>query len=195
MPMKATHMTAKTIVDKIKILLQKVTAKFEAAKLSDGTMVEYSALEAGGEFTILNAEGQQAPAPAGEYELEDGRIVVITEEGKIAEVKEAAAPPAEEQEMEDQPPAPDASADLEALRTENASLKDRIASLESGQTQLRAALTDLGTIMQEFAAQEPEQEPKIVKQTVFSDKAKSKGEAKSKIQSSFKAFAERLKQK
>lgn len=67
--------------------------KFESAKLSDGsTMVEYSKLEAGGDFSVADDQGNLTLAAAGEYELEDGTVVIVKEPGKIDEVKPAAPP-------------------------------------------------------------------------------------------------------
>lgn len=76
---------------------------FAQAKLIDGeTVIEYEGEtpEAGAMVQIVTEEGN-VPAPAGEHELEDGVIIVITEEGIIAEVKEKTN---EEQpeEMEDE---------------------------------------------------------------------------------------------
>lgn len=63
--------------------------KLEQMKLDDGvTVLEADAFEAGNPVAIV-AEDQMIPLPVGEYSLEDGRILVVTEEGMIAEVKEA----------------------------------------------------------------------------------------------------------
>jgi fumarylacetoacetate (FAA) hydrolase family protein len=58
-------------------------------KLVDGTAVAYD-LEAGDIF-VIGEDGAQIPAPVGEHQLESGEIVVVLEEGKIAEVKQAEA--------------------------------------------------------------------------------------------------------
>jgi hypothetical protein len=64
--------------------------KLEKAKLVDGTEVEIE----GENLFVLTEDGERLPAPVGEHELETGEIVVVQEEGKIAEKK------AKEQEME-----------------------------------------------------------------------------------------------
>ena len=46
-------------------------------------------MEVGADVFVVNGE-DRAPLPVGEYPLEDGTILVVAEEGKIAEVKEMA---------------------------------------------------------------------------------------------------------
>ena len=58
--------------------------------LKDGvTILEAESFEAGQSVMIVAENGDKVAAPIGEHELEDGRILVITEEGIIAEIKEA----------------------------------------------------------------------------------------------------------
>jgi protein-tyrosine-phosphatase len=83
-------MTTSEALETIKSLLfteNKPEQKFAMVegKLVDGTIVNYD-LETGVIFTI-GADGADVPAPIGEHELESGDIVVVLEEGKIAEVK------------------------------------------------------------------------------------------------------------
>lgn len=52
---------------------------------------EGDTLEVGGRVWLNAEDGTEVALPVGEYELEDKRILVVTEEGKVAEVKEAAA--------------------------------------------------------------------------------------------------------
>lgn len=67
-------------------MISEVTPKveMESAKLKDGTALSISALEVGG--TVMLAE---ALAAAGDYELEDGRVLTVGAEGKILSIKEA----------------------------------------------------------------------------------------------------------
>ena len=67
----------------------------ESAKLDNGTTVEANAFVAGEEISIVTEDGK-VPLPAGEYMLEDGRALIISEDGLIGEVREASAPEAEE---------------------------------------------------------------------------------------------------
>jgi len=87
-------MNAKEALVEIKKLLfseEEKQAAFELVegKLVDGTAVAYD-LEAGLIF-VIGEDGAQIPAPVGEHQLESGEVVVVLEEGKIAEVKQADA--------------------------------------------------------------------------------------------------------
>lgn len=78
----------KNVINQIKELLG-MEVKLATMKLSDGvTVLEAEAFEAGAEVFVV-AEDQKIALPIGEYELEDGRILVVVEEGMISEIKEA----------------------------------------------------------------------------------------------------------
>ena len=70
--------------------------KLESMKLENGTTIEAEAFEANQEVFIVTEEDEKIALPVGEYTLEDGRILVVAEEGIIAEVGEAGEPEAEE---------------------------------------------------------------------------------------------------
>jgi cysteinyl-tRNA synthetase len=68
--------------------------------LENGTVIEAEEFAAGKEVFIVT-EDDRVPMPVGEYTLEDGRSVVVEEEGVIASIAEAAEEPvAEEEEVE-----------------------------------------------------------------------------------------------
>lgn len=68
---------------------QNVVVEMAQMMLVDGvTILEADAFEAGQAVFVVAENGDKVPAPIGEHELEDGRILVITEEGMIAEIKE-----------------------------------------------------------------------------------------------------------
>lgn len=63
--------------------------KLEQMKLMDGvTVLEADSFEAGNEVFIVTEDEQKIPLPVGEYEFEDGRMLIVVEEGLISEVKE-----------------------------------------------------------------------------------------------------------
>lgn len=73
--------------------------KFVEAVLVDGTKVEVQpALEAGAAIVVYGEDGNPVPAPVGEHELESGEVVVVEEEGVVAEVR---APQVEEEAQEE----------------------------------------------------------------------------------------------
>jgi len=79
--------------------------KLESMKLENGTVIEAEAFEPNQEVFIVT-EDERIALPIGEYEMEDGRILVVAEEGVIAEIGEAkeeeapAEEPAQEEEVE-----------------------------------------------------------------------------------------------
>jgi hypothetical protein len=83
-------MSAKTQINKIKTLLG-LEIKLEQMKLENGTILEAEAFEAGAEIFIVNEEDRIA-VPMGEYMLEDGKVLIITEDGIIGEIKDAEEP-------------------------------------------------------------------------------------------------------
>lgn len=92
-------MSAKNQINKIKTLLG-LEIKLEQMKLENGTILEAEAFEAGAEIFIVNEEDRIA-VPMGEYMLEDGKVLIITEDGIIGEIKDAEEEaPAEEPEAE-----------------------------------------------------------------------------------------------
>lgn len=84
-------MKANNILNRILAELSSIReVKFEQMTLENGAVLEAEVFEAGNEVFIVSGEDRVA-APVGEHLLSDGRVLVITEEGIIAEIKEAAA--------------------------------------------------------------------------------------------------------
>lgn len=82
---------ANTLLNKVRELLG-MEVKLEQMKLGDGvTVIEAETFEAGNEVFVVTEDEQKIPVPVGEYELEDGRILVVVEEGIISEIKEKEA--------------------------------------------------------------------------------------------------------
>lgn len=76
------------VINQIKQLLG-MEVKLEMMKLADGmTMIEADSFEPEMAVVIVTEDEQKIPLPVGEYELEDGRILVVAVEGVIAEIKE-----------------------------------------------------------------------------------------------------------
>lgn len=77
-----------SLINQIKTLLG-MEVKLETMKLSDGvTVLEADMFEAGNEVFVVTEDEQKIALPVGEYELEDGRILIVVEEGVISEIKE-----------------------------------------------------------------------------------------------------------
>lgn len=141
-----------TLLEKIKSLLTS-EVKLEQMLMGDGvTKIEADSFEAGKEVFVVTEDEQKIAVPVGEYELEDGRILVIVEEGiisevkeKVEEVEEEVAPTEEPTEAapEEEMSAPVATpkktiesivkesffAEMEKLQKENEELKSELAKL------------------------------------------------------------------
>ena len=83
-------MNTTEILTKIKTLLgvESEEVRLAQMKLEDGLTIVESDFEAGAEIMIVTEDGKVA-MPIGSYTLEDGRMVVVSEEGIIEEIKEA----------------------------------------------------------------------------------------------------------
>ena len=97
-----------SVINQIKTLLG-MEVKLEQRKMADGvTIIEADAFEMDNEVFVVTEDEQKIPVPIGEYEMEDGMIMVVAEEGIIAEYKEAEAteeeeaPVAEEEVVEEE---------------------------------------------------------------------------------------------
>lgn len=91
--------------------------KLEQMKLADGvTVLEADTFEMGSEIVIVTEDEQKIPLPIGEYELEDGRILVVVEEGIISEVKEVEEEEVEAPEVEEEMPT-EAKEEMETAKT------------------------------------------------------------------------------
>jgi len=89
-------MNYKEIVNKICVALN-IEVKLEQMKLNDGVMViESDSFEANNEVFIITEDEQRIPLPVGDYVVENGMLLVVTQEGVIAEIKEQEAPKEEE---------------------------------------------------------------------------------------------------
>ena len=75
--------------------------KLEQQALENGTVIEADSFEAGSEVFIVT-EDEKVALPIGEYQLEDGRMLVVVEEGLISEMKEAGEEEVEEVEAEEE---------------------------------------------------------------------------------------------
>jgi len=141
-----------SLINQIKTLLG-MEVKLEQMKLADGvTVFEADTFEPEMEIVIVTEDEQKIPVPVGEYEMEDGRILVVENEGIISEIKEmeteVEAPEVEEEvvvetekkeEMETAKEAPKKTiesvvketffAEIEALKTENEKLKAELAKI------------------------------------------------------------------
>lgn len=94
-------MNTNTVLNKVRELLG-MQIELEQRKLDDGvTVVEADAFEVDAEIFIVTEDEQKIALPVGEYKLEDGMMLVVKEEGRIAEVKEEEEAEEEKEEEEE----------------------------------------------------------------------------------------------
>ena len=82
-------MKANETLNKVRAILG-IQVKLMEAKLDNGTILESENFAQGDEVFIVN-EDERIPVPKGEYNMEDGKILVVAEDGIVGEIKEAEA--------------------------------------------------------------------------------------------------------
>ena len=125
------------MLKQIKTLLS-LEVKLEDMKLENGTVISADSFEEGSEVFIVT-DDEKVAMPVGEYILEDSRLLVVSEEGIIADVREVADEvPAKETEegeeitsdLEEEAPAEEAKEEMGyATREELASRCDELKSM------------------------------------------------------------------
>jgi hypothetical protein len=156
-------MNAKEALVQIKSLLfseaeKKATFAMVEGKLVDGTKVSYD-LETS-EIYVIGEDGEQVPAPVGEHQLESGEIVIVTEAGKIAEVKkgdpkveieiEAAEVPAEDEPKKDEAMAKFEEA-MGYLEKKVEELSAKVKAMEEKAEDVKEAVKLSADILESFA--------------------------------------------
>jgi hypothetical protein len=157
-------MKSNTILNKVRELLG-MEVKLETMKLDDNvTVIEAEAFEADNEVVVVTEDEQKIPLPVGNYNLEDGRVLVVAEEGLIAEVKEKEEEVEEEVEVEKDEPMEEEMSDAptkEVKKTIESVVKETFFSemeaLKKENEELKAKLS--GNVEVELASEEPTVDP------------------------------------
>jgi hypothetical protein len=115
-----------SLINQIKTLLG-MEVKLEQMKLMDGvTVLEADMFEAGNEIFVVTEDEQKIPVPVGEYEMEDGRMLIVVEEGIISEIKEKVE---EEEEVEVEEPIEEEAKKEQEMETSKAAPKKIVESM------------------------------------------------------------------
>jgi len=143
--------TDRTLLNKARVLLG-LEVKLEQMKLDNGAILEAEVFEAGAEIFVV-ADDERVAVPVGEYEVEGGMIIVVSEEGIIGEIKEVGA--------EEEAPAETEVEEVEEeeLSTETASPKKIVKSISeemffSEIEKLRTEINELKLSKTEVVAEE-----------------------------------------
>lgn len=154
-------MNTNQILNKVRVLLG-MEVKLEQMKLGDGvTVIEADSFEPEMEVFVVTEDEQKIALPVGEYELEDGRILVVEVEGVIKEVKEMEVKEEEAPEVEteveveaekESTPSPKKTvesvikesffSEIEALKKENELLKAELSALKTPQVEEEVELSE-----------------------------------------------------
>jgi len=135
------------VINEIKTLLG-MEVKLAQMKLKDGvTVLEAETFEAEQAIFIVNGD-ERVPVPVGEYELEDGMILVVEVEGVIAEIKEMV--------IEEEAPEAEVEVEVEA-QAETATPKRIVESVSKEMffaeiEKLQAQIAELKTAKQELSS-------------------------------------------
>jgi hypothetical protein len=143
-------MKSNNVIEKIKDVLNlNEEVKLEQAKLDNGTVIEADSFESGVEVFIVT-EDEKVALPIGEYILEDGKILVIAEEGVISEIKDAEAE--EVEEVEEVEAAEEEESLGYATKEELAEVKDMIEEIKAMLEPKEDLSEDLGNLLTEELA-------------------------------------------
>ena len=137
-------MNTNDMISKIKEVLNlSEEVKLERQTLENGTVLEAEAFESGKEIFIVT-EDEKVAVPVGKYEMEDGRMLVVEEEGVIAEIKSK-----EKEEVE----AKDEEEEMYATKRELAEVKEMIEEIKAMlEPKEEMSADDLGNLMTEELA-------------------------------------------
>ena len=176
------------MLNQIKTLLN-IEVKLEDMKLENGTIVTAESFEKGKELFIVT-DDEKVAMPVGEYILEDGRLLVVEEEGIIADVRDVSDEVPAKEETEDLEEKEEEKemaevGDWEGMEKRIQNLEDAIADLkgevkaediqeEEMSDEIQAPLKSR-TVKEEFSEEVKEElseEPKAIKHNPESKQTK-----------------------
>jgi len=115
--------------------LEKVKVELAQAKLENGTIVESESFKAGDEIFIIT-DDEKVAMPVGEYMMEDGKLLVVEEEGIIADYRVVSDDvPQKEDQIEEKE-----ELDEEAAVYDWAGMEKRIKNLEDAIADLKSKM-------------------------------------------------------
>ena len=146
------------MLNQIKTLLN-LEVKLEDMKLENGTVVTAESFEEGKEVFIVT-DDEKVAMPVGEYILEDSRLLVVTEEGMIADVREVAdeVPAKETEEGEEITSDLEKDGKKESYAEEDEMMRDMMGRIQN----LEDAIADLKSD-KESKMEETEEEMSVEK--------------------------------
>lgn len=147
-------MKAQEVLNKIKGIVGVELAEevnLAEMKLQNGTVVEAEKFEKG-EAIFIKSDEEKIALPVGEYVLEDGRLLVVEEEGLIADMRDVSddVPAKEEEDMKEE----DLAEEKEDMMPEDEAAVYDWAGMEKRIKNLEDAIADLKKDKVEAAKEE-----------------------------------------
>jgi hypothetical protein len=176
-------MNLQDVFKKIELALTPEKVELASMTLADGTMVEAEVFEAGANAFLVDGEGNRVAVPVGEHKLEDGKILVVEEEGIIKEIKEAM--------MEEEPAI---EVEIEAAAEEAApemSIGDLVAMVNSLREEVEMMKQEMGK-KQEMAEEVVEEEAPVAEVAMAAQKPIVAAPVEKKHELKFHIGAERV---
>lgn len=132
---------------------EEVKVEMANMRLANGVLLEAESFEAGQNVFLVGEDDEKVAAPVGEHELEDGRVMVIEEEGVIAEIREAVAEAVEEeveQSANEEAPVQEEMAE-EEVEMNYVTKEEFGAAID----EIKAMIQDMGKDKEEMSVEEP----------------------------------------
>jgi hypothetical protein len=160
-------MKAQEVLNKIKgivgVELAEEKVNLAEMKLQNGTVLEAEAFEKG-ESVFIVSDDERIALPVGEYVLEDSRLLVVSEEGVIADVRDVSDDvPAKEEDMKEETVL--AEGDDEADVADWAGMEKRIKNLEIAVSKLKEDKVEASEEIKEEIKEEVELSTETVETT------------------------------
>ena len=174
-------MNLQDVFKKIELALTPEKVELASMTLADGTMVEAEVFEAGANAFLVDGEGNRVAVPVGEHKLEDGKILVVEEEGIIKEIKEAV--------MEEEPAV---EVEIEAAAEEpEMSIGDLVAMVNSLREEVEMMKQEMGK-KQEMAEEAVAEEAPVAEVAMAAQKPIVAAPVEKKHELKFHIGAERV---
>ena len=140
-------MKASEIVESIKEVLgmelAEIKVELEERELQNGTKITAEKFEEGASVFILTESGdeeEKIALPVGSYEMNDGTVLVVSQEGKIGEIREASDEvPATEEDLEEDLAVVE---DWEGMEKRIQNLEDAVASLKADKEEMKEVVVE-----------------------------------------------------
>ena len=129
---------------------KEIEVKLGSVKIADGSVTiefEGDTLQKDIACWVIAEDGTKVPVPVGEYVLEDGSTLVVTQEGIVGDVKAVEAAPAPDAQAAPQAMADEAQQDANIAKEIESAIKSIMIKYEAQEKQiieLKAELVELG---------------------------------------------------